>query len=95
MDVEEFGKRFAMLYSCRVLRTTLDGGRWHLAVLANEWCGERAGGCANHGSATWGCNPQAILRCAAHKRSLAAPPALFPTLFPTLRRPCDDCVARA
>ncbi|KAL1504086.1 hypothetical protein AB1Y20_010496 [Prymnesium parvum] len=61
LSVEELAARFAVLYSCRVLQTTLQGGGWHLTALANEWEAGRAGGCPTHAS-SWPSNPQVVIR---------------------------------
>ena len=57
MSLEDFRSRFAMLYCCRVLRTTLQGGSWNFSLLCNEWQGARAGGCPNYRD-TWHQNPR-------------------------------------
>lgn len=56
LSIDEFALRFAMLVRCRVLRTTLLGGEWELAVLRSAWAAGSAGGCPNFG--TFGSNPQ-------------------------------------
>ena len=61
MDHDEFEQRFALLYRCKVLRTTLRGGPWHMTVLQNEWRGVSAAGCPNCGPSYWS-NPAVCLR---------------------------------
>ena len=65
VDHGEFEACFALLYCCRVLRTTLDGGRWNLAVARSEWAGSSAGGCPNMGE-RWLENPRLRLSVPPH-----------------------------
>lgn len=61
MALDDFREHFAMIYHCRVLKTTLQGGCWHYSLLRNQWEGATAGGCPNYRS-SWDRNPQCLLR---------------------------------
>jgi len=60
VSIEDFRQRFAMLYSCQVLCTTLQGGSWNFMLMANKWSGARAAGCPNFDG--WQRNPQFVIR---------------------------------
>ena len=62
LTLSEFRRRFALLYFCEVLATTLNAASgWHRTLLANEWAGPRAGGCPNAGP-SFARNPQFAVR---------------------------------
>ena len=62
LTLSEFRRRFALLYFCEVLATTLNAASgWHRTLLANEWAGLRAGGCPNAGP-SFARNPQFAVR---------------------------------
>jgi hypothetical protein len=69
IGIGHFRASFAVLYHCRVLRSTLLAGEWHCSLLRNRWEAASAGGCPNYPK-TWHCNPRCQLRVLGRRTQL-------------------------